>query len=281
LTIALWGALATAAEPCAQPAKPAEVASTLQEAMKSYAELEETAFQAATDRALHQVECLREPLPVDLSAQLHRVVGVRQLLIGDEPGGREALLSSVRLEPGFQLSAAIAPEGGSLDAAWKAAKAAGPAVRVPFSQPVTALVDGTQAVDRPQTGPYVLQVQEPGGAIAFSAWVKNGWPALPSELAPGAPAPAPVASTPAPAPAPAPVASSGGGGGGGGKGFLVSGLVTGGVAAGLYGGAVASRLAYENNPTQGTYTVTNGAWYGSIGTAVLSAGLLSIHVVTR
>ncbi len=278
MTIVLWGAMAAAAEPCTQPARPAEISSALEEAMVNYAVLEQEAFEVATDRALRGLECLKEPIPPELAAQLHRVVGIRLLVTGDEPGAREALVASARLEPSYKLSATVAPEGGSLDEAWKAATTAGPGIRVPFGQPVTALVDGVQGVDRPQTGPYVLQVEDSLGAVAWSTWVKNGWPALPPDLATSKPAPAPVASAPAPQPAPPP-SSSPSSGGGGGKGFLVSGLVTGGVAAGLYGTAVGARLAYEGNPTQGGYTVTNGAWYASIGTAVLSAGLLTVHVV--
>lgn len=277
MTFALWGAVAHAAEPCTQPAKAAEVSSALEEAMVNYAVLEEEAFEAATDRALRSVECLREPMPPELAAQLHRVVGVRLLMTGDEAGAREALTASARIEPSYKLSATIAPEGGSLDEAWKAALTAGPGTRVPFGRPVTALVDGVSAAERPQTGPYVLQVEDQLGAVAWSGWVKSGWPTLPDGLGGAAPAPAPVAVAPSPAPAPAPAPATASEHHG--KGFLIAGLVSGGVAAGLYGTAIGARVAYDGNPTQGGYTVTNGAWYGSIGTAVLSAGLLTVHVV--
>jgi len=66
-----------------------------------------------------------------------------------------------------------------------------------------------------------------------------------------------------------------------GKGLLWAGVISGGVAAGLYGTAVAGRLSYDASPSTGTASLTNGAYFGSIGTAALSAGLLTAHLATR
>jgi len=50
-------------------------------------------------------------------------------------------------------------------------------------------------------------------------------------------------------------------------------VASGGLAAGLYSGAVVGRTAWNAHPTEATRTATNTAWLGSVGAAGLSATL--------
>jgi hypothetical protein len=269
---ATWSASALAS-PCEGPVPPARVASELDEALVSFAVMDQEAFERATDQAVAAVGCVQEPISRELAASLHRVRGIRVLITGNEADGTAALVASARLVPDHQLSETIAPAGGRIALAWAAAKTAAPVARVDLPDPeLQVLVDGLPAGDYPASGPYVLPVLTPGGPAA-SRYVPTGW------TLPGEPAAANPMPSPAPAPMPAPVASSSHGGGN--KALLWSGVVTGGVAAGLYGTAAISRLAYDQDPSAGGRSLTNATYIGSVGTAALSGVLFTTFFATR
>ncbi len=60
-----------------------------------------------------------------------------------------------------------------------------------------------------------------------------------------------------------------------------AGLLTGGAAAALFGSAVGSRMAYENNTSDGLRTSTNTLQVGSIGAAVASGTLVSASLAVK
>ena len=272
-----------------------EIDSVVDEALLAYATVDQAAFEAAADRATGMVECLSEPASPQLVASLHRLGGIRLLVAGKDDEARRFLVSAIALDPAYVLSDVLAPDGGKLDQLWTQAKGISKPDREPLAiGGLQARIDGALAADRPAAGPYLIQV-ETSGRVAWSDYLVDQAPVVPEAVrsiaatdqamglakprtaAAAAPMPAPRAPTgsrPA-APAPAPVA------GGRGKGLLWAGVASGGVAAGLYGTAAASRLSYDRNPSGTTHLVTDAAYLSSIGTAALSGALLTTFLVTR
>jgi len=284
--ILLMTRLALAAD-CPEPATDGQVASEIQAALLSFAVMDDEAFVAASDRAFGLVDCLGERATPQLAASLHRVRGVRSLFDGDEAAARASLAAAVGLEPDHTLSSTLAPEGGKLAVLY--AEAGGVVVgRTAHGlDGYEVVVDGSASPTVPE-GPYLVQV---GGEVpSFTAWLAGGLPTLPEGLEPtAAPVPGPpaVPMTPAAVAASTPPASPSSSSTAKvsrekkGKGFLWAGLASGAVAAGLYGTAVAGRMSYDQSPSTSTASLTNGALFGSVGTAAVSAGLLTAHVATR
>jgi hypothetical protein len=283
--ILLMSGLALAAD-CPEPATDGQVASELQAALLSFAVMDDEAFVAAADRAFGLVDCLGERATPQLAASLHRVHGVRALYDGDAEAARASLAAALGIEPDHALSATLAPEGGKLAVLYT--EAAGVDVgRVPHGLDGYEVVVDGRASDTVPEGPYLVQV---GGEVpSFTAWLAGGMPSLPDGLEPtAAPAvgtPPAVPTTPAAVAASTPRASTSSTAEvtreKKGKGLLWAGVASGAVAAGLYGTAVAGRVSYDASPSTSTASLTNGAFFGSIGTAALSAGLLTAHVATR
>ncbi len=280
LIAATWPVSSAFAAPCEAPVPPAVVASKLDDALVSFAVMDQEAFERAVDEAVAKVDCVQEPISRELAASLHRARGIRILITGNEAGGREVLAASARLVPDHQLSETIAPAGGHVAEAWAAAKAAGPVERIEVPDVGDeVVVDGTPAKDRPASGPYVFQVLE--GGRATTRYVPSGDPGIVSgALEGGAVAEAPL-PMPAPEPMPAPLPEPVSGTSGGNKALLWSGVAAGGVAAGLYGTAIVSRVAYDQDPTAGGRSFTNATYLGSVGTAALSGILFTTFFATR
>ncbi len=279
--ILLMARLALAAD-CVEPATDGQVASEIQAALLSFAVMDDEAFVAASDRAFGLVDCLGERATPQLAASLHRIRGVRSLFDGDEASARANLTAALGLEPDHTLSATLVPEGGKLATLY--AEAGGVVVgRTAHGlDGYEVVVDGSVSSTVPE-GPYLVQV---GGEVpSFTAWLAGGLPTLPEGLEPTT-VPAPVPRTPAAvaASAPPPASSSSAAKASRekkGKGLLWAGLASGAVAAGLYGTAIAGRMSYDQAPSTSTASLTNGALFGSIGTATVSAGLLTAHVASR
>lgn len=294
--IASWLLLAGPAQAaeCDVRHAPGEIDSVVDEALLAYATVDQAGFEAAAGRAMGMVECLSEPASPQLVASLHRLGGIRLLVAGTDDEARRFLVAAIALDPSYELSAVLAPEGGKLDQLWTQASAISKPAREPLAiGGLKARIDGTLAIDRPYAGPYLIQL-ESSGRVAWSDYLVDEAPTVPSEIrsiaateqaigldkprpptgAAVAPMPAPTAGRTAAAPRPEPVSGRG-------RGLLWAGVASGGVAAGLYGTAAASRLSYDRNPSSSTHLVTDAAYLSSIGTAVVSGALLSTFLVTR
>lgn len=277
----------TAGAACPTATEQTAVASRLEAAMLSFAVLDPEAFERAADESQALASCLAEPLTPAVASGLHRVRGMRFLLLGDRDQAQRSFVAALRADPAYVLPASVAPDGGDLAGLWAAARGAGPAPTAPLELGPgrAAWVDGHAGAPRPTIGPYWLQVQ---GATFETARVTEGPPDPASLPAPSAglgpaappPTPAPVAPAPAaPAPVvdlePEPVRQRHG------APLLAAGIGSGVVAAGLYGTAVAVRLGYDDAPTPSRYATINSTWLASVGTGAISASLLTAWLVTR
>jgi hypothetical protein len=257
-------------------------------------------FGAAADQTWSKLPCLSEAASPSLAVSLHAVKGLQLSAAGDDLMSQRSFGAIVRIDPAWvPPGTAIAP---LLDRARTSDPKPGPST--PMKLPGFVIqVDGKPTGERPVDGPYLLQILDPKGQIELTQYVAAGEdPAIPREVRALASANASmqtgiadlaVSSTPLAYTATRPPTDGfggskipessrgGGGGGGGSKALLWSGVASGGLAAGLYGTAVFSRLSYDRGPSAGSYLMTNGSYFGSIGTASLSGLLFTTYLITK
>jgi hypothetical protein len=291
-----WMAAGAWAGTCPEVVAAGKVSARLDEAVLSFAVLDQEAFERAADEAQALATCVAGPLDPSLAAALHRVRGMRYLLLGDAEKAGTSFVAAAHLDPAYVLPATVAPEGGPLAESMAAARTTAPPPTFPLdlADGLSAWVDGHAGAPRPTIGPYWLQVQ---GRTLWTGWIPEGPPdaslfpapgaptAAPAPVTPVGPAPAPVVAAPAPPPprpqaladleaepAPAPRSNTP---------LLVAGVGTGVVAGGLWTTAAVTRAGYATDPTASRYSLINGTWLASVGTGALSAALLTTWLATR
>jgi len=320
-----FGLVTAAQAACPDPTPASELDEHVDDAVLSFATLDEEGFLAASDALSEGITCLNEVTSAEDTASYHRVMGLRAFWDGNQDDATASFQAALLLEPTARLSNKIAPEGGPLATLYASAGERAAPANTAFRAPAwtTAYVNGAEATERPAHLPALIAFSNRDG-VQWSAMVPADG-ALPETLDTSAPpavaavedalppvpvTPAPVAVTPTPNPvtapavavtAPQPVqpietASAWRAGaenlsngrvprahrdGGGGKGGLIAATVASGViTAALAATSVASRMSFDNAPTQGKFTLTNGAYYGAIGAGALTAGLAGVTIVS-
>lgn len=200
LLFALLANLAFAAD-CSAPVAPSQLTASVEDAMLSFATMDEEGFATASQAATAAIPCLSAPLSPAEAAAYHRMAGLGAFFDGDVSAAKASLRAAATLQPDFVFSAKIAPEGGKLATLYTEAQAAGASktTGLPIPSDGTLLFDGAKSNRRPTEVPTLMQFVV-GDAARVSALLAPGAP-MPSLS--GVPAPAPA---PAPAPEPAPVA---------------------------------------------------------------------------
>jgi hypothetical protein len=238
------------------------------EGWSAFAELDEDVFTERVDEAKGALPCLLDVLPAATAADLHRAVGVRAFLDGDEQGAGRAFQAALSLQPAVALPPSIAPVGGPLAAAFAAAAEGEP----PTTQAVTPAAgetlyfDGTATNTRPRSLPTVLQVRGADETVRFGSYL----PAFASLPTAATTAPKQKGEKRAAAPSDdlddeAPLARAGNPW----KGAAIGSAV---ATAALYGAAAAFRTAYDERPTEGRYRGTNLSYFGALGAGGLTVG---------
>lgn len=263
----LLGAAAHAA--CAdEELMSSDVSRLLSEGWAAFGELDEDTFTDRIDAAKAALPCLIDVLPAADAADLHRAVGVRAFLDGEEEAAAKAFQAALSLQPAVVLPPLIAPGGGPLAAAFAAA-AGGDA---PTSQTLTPAAgelfyfDGNETNARPKSVPTVVQVRGADDTMRYGGYL----PAFASLPAAATTAPkvkgekrGSTTSDMGDLDAPSEVAGNPW------KGAAIGTAV---LAAGLYGTAAGFRFAYDERPTETSYRVTNMTWLGSVGAGGLAIG---------
>ena len=234
------------------------------------------------------VDCCRSPPPT-ARRSLHRVGGCGSWSVVTRIA-RPSFVAAIALEPTHQLPATVAPSGSPLEQLWTQPSRSRGRAHPAAARGMNTRVDGTVGNDRLYAGPYVLQIESNGdlrtettcrrrtgcsvgGALAHATEKAMALPVSDVQGRSGCPAVhrrRVVCSD-----AEAGVVERRGG-----KGLLWPVVASGGLAAASRHAAV-TRLQYDRSPTGTTHTLTNGAYFSSIGTAALSGVLISTFLATR
>lgn len=265
------------AAPCPAPTQPPAVGAQVDDALMAWATLDEEGFSATAAALRDTLACLDAPLTPSQAAGAHRVLGLAAFLDGDETAALASFQAAALAEPGYTPTDRVAPEGGRLARLFaQAAKTAAPkreAIAVPA--PFRVWVDGATTADRAPSLPAIVQVGSDGAPLRFSGWVPAGSPVPLPELGGGA-APAdapPIAILDEPTPRPRPSR-------GGPSPLWYAAAGTGAGAAGLFAASAVLRTSFDDTPTRGKFGAVNGTYFGSIGMAAVTAGLVGAAVAS-
>ncbi len=278
-----------------QPVSAERMSSTMQQAFIDFATLDEESFDASAQQAVESLPCLDGVLLPPNAAAFHRLMGLQAFFAGQDEAAVVSFRAALSIEPDYELSDKIAPEGGKLNRLWLQAKE-GPSPFVGlFRTPggMYAWVDGAEGTMQAEDLPSIVQYGIDEDQVSWTAYLQPG--ELPPTTMPGVGLA--IAPAPAPAPTPAPVVASLDAPTarpdlvaaaapektkGSGKGGLIAATVVSGVmAGGLYGGASYMRGEYDRYPTRENYLVTNGAFVGAIGMGAATVTFGSLAAFTK
>ena len=154
---------------------PAALQYAIHRAEDAFAVLDAPGFYASAQEAEAAVACAEQPLSSDDIAAYHRVRALSAFMGKDERATISFFAASRALAPDYSLSAALAPEGHPLYAAFVAAAAVRPDLST-LAPPQMGwlLVDGRRTRRAPTARPYVLQHVLDNGSIVDTQTVAPG-----------------------------------------------------------------------------------------------------------
>lgn len=149
-------ALLTASTQAACPAGASDPGAHAGAALAAYEKLDVERFRALVEQAHQAVPCLARAIDPQDAAQLHLATALEAWTRRDEEQVQQALRGLLVLQPDYQPSVIIAPEGGGLAAAFEVARAAGPGSKAPLPG-LELYVDGQRSAALPQDRAAVVQ----------------------------------------------------------------------------------------------------------------------------
>lgn len=262
---------------CVEPVSASEVATRVDDALLTWATMDEDGFKEALDGLEVVLPCVDEPLKPAQAAAVHRVMGLRSFIDGDTEGATASFRSAAVAEPGYKLSERLAPEGGKLWTLYNdAADQRAPIVyAMPLPKGYRSWVDGEQSDRRANEIPAIVQVGPAADAKDSIVWTglvdANEEFRLPElEALPDGGDPSPLKPDKQPKAAKTPKKPKGGGNGA----LWGAAAGTGVAAGGLFAASAAMRSGFNNDPTKGKYNAVNGTYLASVGLGAVAGGLV-------
>lgn len=313
IAVMILAASVASAQDC-QPVSAERMSSMMQQALLDFATLDEDSFYASTQQASESLPCLDEVLLAPNAAAFHRLMGLQAFFDGQDEVAVTSFRAAMAIEPDYEISAKLAPEGGKLHRLWTQAKDGPNPFVGSFTAPggMYTWVDGAEGTLQAEDLPSIVQYGLDMDQVRWTAYLQPG--ETPPSTMPGVglvvaqpepepdpqpePEPEPertrqIETTPAPEPvvasasgptprrdlvdAEAPEKTKSGGKGG----LIAATVVSGVMAGGLYGGATYMRGEYDRYPTRESYLMTNGAFYGAIGMGAATVTFGSLAVFTK
>lgn len=154
-----------------------ELETTLLQAEAAFADLDVDGFVASMDKAAVSLPCLGVPIDSELSAHVHRDVGLRRYVDRDREAASAAFASARLLEPDFRFSDDLLPPGHEIRAVYSAQSLVGDTREaVPTPADGTVLLDGVAGAQRPLERPVILQLVDATGTPTQTSYLLPGEP---------------------------------------------------------------------------------------------------------
>lgn len=192
LALLLLSAAPVRAADCVTSYGLSDLEKALTSAEAAYAARNRDSVHANVSLALDRLRCLSEEMNTATAARVHRGVGLDKVVMGNDPEAVSAFAAARAIEPSYDYTSAMAPEGSALRSDYSAGRdvVPGPATALEVPATLKVRIDGMAAVERPAR-PAVIQAFDLTGHVLLSGWYAQG---APLELP--APEAAAVASTP-------------------------------------------------------------------------------------
>ena len=165
---------------CAAAVTSDRVEMGLDTAQAAWVELDVDGFKASTDALLGSLPCVKEELIPPLIARIHRFVGLRRFVEGDQAGAEAAFAASRLIEPRYHFPTSLVPAGNPVIDLFEGVNV-GRAEHTVIPGPVEGSIrlDGRLTVERVPDWPLLFQRFDADGDVVETAYVPAGT-ALPS-----------------------------------------------------------------------------------------------------
>lgn len=143
------------------------------EAETAFGELRVPDFFRATDEAAFLLECLGQPVSLDVAGRYHRLQGLRLYVAQDEEEAVLSFAAARSVAPGLTLPETLVPPGHELRELYaRFPLENGKTWRVPRPAEGRLLFDGQESTERPTTWPTVVQLEDGSGQVTETAWLR-------------------------------------------------------------------------------------------------------------
>jgi hypothetical protein len=173
LALSVLAAATAKAADCAQRYGLGEVEAALAEAEAAYMAKDREGVHAKVMTAMERLACANEAVGPSAAARVHRAVGLDAFLSRDDARAREAFAAAKAVEPTYQLSPVLAPEGGALRTTYGAASAGTGTTTLAPAEGVKVRVDGTSTNTRPTERPAVIQAFDGSNRVLDGGWYRG------------------------------------------------------------------------------------------------------------
>ncbi len=174
LYLLLYASFASAT--CPELATTADIVASVTEAETAFAAMDSTSFRRARKQAEEQLDCLGEPLtPID-AGSFHRMLAMDAFMARDQEEAVASFRAVHAAQPAYTLPSSIALEGSPLRVLFDQAGEQGSGDSSPVSVPpgLAVMVDGTRALALPTERPFLLQVLDGSGGVAWTGYLASG-----------------------------------------------------------------------------------------------------------
>ena len=196
LSLLLVAAQAGAA--CEGRVPTSEIYANIEAANAAFADLDIEGFRARVAEVAGDLPCVRDPVDGHLSAEVHRLLGLRAAAEDDRIRAKEAFAAARSIEPDYRFPEHVIPPGSPVLEVYTALPLdSRRTTAVPTPAEGRLHFDGRPTVARPSGWPTLLQIYDAQGAVKQTEYL------LPSDPMPAYPVPIEVPPPPPPPPRPA------------------------------------------------------------------------------
>lgn len=160
---------------CPTPATAVNIIEASESSAQAYQDADLNRFIETTSKLEELIPCLAEPLPRNVAAGVHRMMGLRAFI--DRKGEKsEAAFGAARvIESAYRFPETMVPPGHPIMVAYESLDVSDPPTKsVPSAEGGYFQFDGRPGFERPVTLPTVTQLFNADGGVEVSAYL---WPA--------------------------------------------------------------------------------------------------------
>jgi len=188
-----------AAAACPESATAVDVIEVAEASARAYEAADLQGFVATSSRLEEMLPCLAEPLPRNVAANVHRMMGLRAFVDQRQEKSTAAFGAARSIEPSYRFPETMVPAGHPIMGNYEAVDVSSVATReVPAPAEGYLHFDGRPATERPTDLPTIAQLFDTEGAVEDTAylWPGDGLFEYAERTGPAStPVPTPISST--------------------------------------------------------------------------------------
>ena len=170
----VWSWALPAQAACDLPSTAVDVIESSENSASAYENADLTGFMTTTSELEAKLACLQEPLPRNVIAGVHRMMGLRAFVDQKPEKAQQAFGAARSIESAYRFPETMVPPGHPIMSAYEALDVSEPVTKdVPTAENGYFQFDGRPTQSRPISLPTVVQLFNAEGAVEVSAYI---WP---------------------------------------------------------------------------------------------------------